>query len=517
MKLKILFYGLNFAPEEIGIGKYSGEMVTFLAEQGHSVTVVTAPPYYPQWRVGAGFKSWCYSRDAVSTSRRTQRANSPTPATSGDAEHVFSEGRVDVVRCPLWVPKKVNGLKRIIHLASFGLSSLPVVLWKSLRLRPDVVIVIEPTAFCLPTAWLASRLAGCKTWLHIQDFEVDAAFELGILRHPILMRTVQWCEAFWMRRFDRVSSISPKMVARLRHKKVLAEQTRLFPNWVDCDLMRPLCYPPDETQDSPLSSDGRETSARLPVMNNIHRSDLPPVSVGERLPVPPPHLRKQFDIPANKCVALYAGNIGWKQGLEIVIQAAQLAEARPDIHFVICGQGAAYPSLLELSRGKTNIQLLPVQPLERFNELMNAADIHLLPQKGDAADLVMPSKLTGMLATGRPVVASANDNTQIAQTLAGRGSVVRPGDSQAFFDAIVALADNPMRRTELGIASRQYAVEHLSQKAILCAFLQELAELCASKRNRRTPVNYTRMTTTVCPLPIKSIGQSPYRDSSDLP
>ncbi len=132
-----------------------------------------------------------------------------------------------------------------------------------------------------------------------------------------------------------------------------------------------------------------------------------------------------------------------------------------------------------------NIQLLPVQPLERFNELMNTADIHLLPQKGGAADLVMPSKLTGMLATGRPVVASAEANTQIVQTVKGHGRIVAPGDSQAFFEAIIALVDNPQQRSEFGLAARTYAVKHLSQHVILDLFFEELAELCNGKSDNR--------------------------------
>ena len=144
-----------------------------------------------------------------------------------------------------------------------------------------------------------------------------------------------------------------------------------------------------------------------------------------------------------------AGNIGAKQGLDIVVDAAKLCAQRSDIHFVICGHGAAFPSIEESTRGIANLQMLPVQPMEVFNELMNAADIHLLPQRGDAADLVMPSKLTGMLATGRPVVTCASDGTQIAHVVEGRGVVVQPGDTQGFCEAIVKLAENAGLRSGL--------------------------------------------------------------------
>ncbi|MDQ6953563.1 MAG: hypothetical protein Q9M15_08555 [Mariprofundaceae bacterium] len=86
-----------------------------------------------------------------------------------------------VYRCPLYVPAKASGLKRIIHLASFALSSFPIML-KHIFWKPDVVMVIEPPLLCAPMAWLTARLSGAKCWLHIQDFEVDAAFDLGIFR-----------------------------------------------------------------------------------------------------------------------------------------------------------------------------------------------------------------------------------------------------------------------------------------------------------------------------------------------
>ncbi|MDV6032216.1 MAG: glycosyltransferase WbuB [Phycisphaera sp. RhM] len=420
--MKILLHGLNYAPEEIGIGKYSGEMVRELAERGHEVVVVTTPPYYPQWKILDGYRAGLYSREVT--------------------ESADGGGRVEVIRCPLYVPGKVTGLKRIVHLASFGLSSIPVVLWKALRFRPDVVMTVEPAAFCMPTTWLAARLCGAKVWLHVQDFEVDAAFELGILKQPLLKKIVLAMEAFLMRRFDRVSSISPNMLLKLVQKGVAEERVVALPNWVDCEVMKPIPAGPE--------------------------------------------LRTKFDIPPDRCVALYAGNIGAKQGLEIVVEVARRSADRVDLHFVICGRGAAYESLLESSRGLSNVQFLPPQPMESFNELMNCADIHLLPQRADAADLVMPSKLTGMLATGRPIVACASIGTQIADVVAGHGMVVPPADSDAFCDSIVSLAGDRSLRETLGAAARQYAIKHLGRRSILAQWIRDLKDVCAIDDRRVT-------------------------------
>ncbi len=111
--MRILIYGINYAPELTGIGKYTGEMAEWLAKQGHEVRMVTAPPYYPAWRVADGYSRWKYTHERL-------------------------DGVV-VWRCPLYVPANPSGLKRLSHLASFALSSLPVMI-RQIFWKPDVVL-----------------------------------------------------------------------------------------------------------------------------------------------------------------------------------------------------------------------------------------------------------------------------------------------------------------------------------------------------------------------------------------
>ena len=153
--MKILIYGLNYHPELTGIGKYTGEMAEWLAKNGHKVRVVTAPPYYPKWKTGKNFSSFRY---------RIETLNG-----------------VKVFRCPLYIPRKPNGLTRILHLLSFSLSSLLIIIYQY-TWRPHVVINVIPSIFSAFAALLGAALCNAKTWLHIQDFELDAAFNLGILK-----------------------------------------------------------------------------------------------------------------------------------------------------------------------------------------------------------------------------------------------------------------------------------------------------------------------------------------------
>lgn len=406
--MRILINGTNYHPEKIGIGKYTGEMAEWLAAHGHEVRVVTAPPYYPEWQVAPDYSTWRYHRECKSG--------------------------VDVWRCPLWVPKKLSGLKRVLHLASFAFSSSLIMLWQILW-KPDVVVAIEPPLFCAPQAWLTARLAGGWAWLHIQDFEVNAAFDLGLLRATWLKRWVLKAERFLMRRFDLVSTISPAMIGSLIKKGVSQCDTFMLPNWVDTDEIFPL----------------KQQSV----------------------------FRAEFEINHDVCVALYSGNMGEKQGLEVVLEAARHAamEENVRIQFVLCGEGAAKARLKEAFGELPNVLWLPLQPVNRLNELLNFADIHLLPQRADVADLVMPSKLTGMLASGRPILATAHLDTQVAQVVENRGMVVPPGNAEVLLDALKMLADSPVERARLGSAARVYAEEYLGLDTAMSRFEKELFKL----------------------------------------
>ena len=406
--MKILLYGINFSPEVVGIGKYTGEMASWLAAQGHEVRVITAPPYYPAWKVGEGFSAARYSRSVV--------------------------GGVTVFRAPLWVPARVSGAKRLLHLLSFAMFSFPT-LFAQWRWRPDVVWVVAPALTCAPGAWLFARLRGAKAWLHIQDFEVDAAFDLGILKGAALRRMVLGAERWLLRRFDRVSTISSRMLDRLAAKGVDTTQVVSFPNWVDIAAVQP----------------------------------LQTVSV----------YRAELGLDASTIVALYSGNMGNKQGLEVLGDCARLLLDDEHIVFVFCGDGPGKEALAAQCDGLRNVRLLPLQPVARLNELLALADIHLLPQRADAADLVMPSKLTGMLASGRPVVATAPPETELARVVDGCGVVVLPEDAAALAIAVSALAADKPLRAALGAQGRKFAERELDSDAVLRRFEAELLSLVA--------------------------------------
>lgn len=394
--MKILVLSMNYHPELTGVGKYTGEMVDGLARRGHEVTVVCAPPYYPQWRLASPYDAASYWIERERTGAR-------------------------VLRCPLWVPSRPGGLQRIAHLLSFAASSAPATLGAA-AWRPQLVIAVAPSLLTAPAALLAARLCHAQAWLHVQDFEVEAAFELGLLKGDRSRARIQGVEANLMRRFDRVTTISERMKDRLLFKGVDPDRVGLLRNGVDVESIRPM---------------------------------------GGSKP-----LRAQIGLRDDQTVCLYAGTMNRKQGLGTVVEAARRLADRSDIAFVLAGDGEYRADLESAAAGLPNVRLLPLCPPSGLGEQLGLADIHLLPQTRGAADLVMPSKLAGMMASGRPVVAAARADSELASVVPGRGLLFEPECASSLSHAILRLADDASERDALGQAARRYAVTELDREVL---------------------------------------------------
>jgi colanic acid biosynthesis glycosyl transferase WcaI len=409
--MKVLVYGLNHAPEAVGIGKYTHEMCAWLASRGHRVKVVTGYPSYPDWKIQPPYRNTRYGNE--------QRDG------------------VEIIRCPLYIPSSPTSKRRLAHYLSFAMSSSPAAIGHALRFRPDVVLAVAPSLLVAPAAVLAARLTGARSWLHIQDFEVEAAFQLGITSGNRLRSGAEFIERMLFARFDRVSTVSAKMIDRLVSKHVPRARTVEFRNWVDTSLIKP--------QD------------RL----GSFRNDL--------------------GLASETIVALYSGSMALKQGLGTLVDAARLLESkRPEITMVLCGNGATREDLIRRSAGLRNVRFLNLQPQERLSELLSIADVHLLPQRTEVADLVLPSKLGAILASGRPVVAMAEPGTQLAAEVEGSGLSIPAGDPAALAAALVQLADDRARREQLGAAARLASQARWDMHTILAGVEDSLLALTSN-------------------------------------
>ena len=271
-----------------------------------------------------------------------------------------------------------------------------------------------------------ARLTGSHAWLHIQDFEVDAAFQLGVLKGSLFKRFALLAERALMNRFDTVSTISNKMLEHASKKGIDLWRLVRFPNWSDTERIYPLSRPS--------------------------------------------RLRDELGIPQTAIIVLYSGNMGVKQGLEVLAAAAIDLKDRSNLVFVFCGIGPARLAAHAVCGAAPNCRFIDLRPLDELNELLNLADIHVLPQRADVSDLVMPSKLNGMFASGRPVVAMASPGTELHEVVAPRGVVVTPGDAPSLTAAIERLANDAAERAKLGLAGRDFALAWLSRDAVLGEF-----------------------------------------------
>ena len=410
--MKILLYSLNYAPELTGIGKYSGEMCEWLAENGHEVRVICAPPYYPQWQVDKPYYSWQY---------RAEQFN-----------------KVSVFRCPLFVPKNPKTINRLIHLFSFGLSSLAV-LFKQWSWKPDVVICIAPTFFCVPSTLLFCTLRHTKSLLHIQDFELDAMLGLGLGKSGLIANFAGRIERWLMRRFDLISSISYSMVQKVKDKSNQADNVFYFPNWVDTDFLSP--------------------------------------------DADPTYFRKLWEIPETTRIVLYSGNLGKKQGLEIVLEAADQLRQESDLLFLLIGSGAAQEELMQQAEALKldNLKFYPLQPYENLPSLMVMADIHLVVQKKGAADSVLPSKLTTILAVGGECVITAEANTELGllcKEYPGIASCIEPENANILAATLKhKLFNLPLKAPGLyNKVAHQFALDNLKKDQILNRLVSKLNE-----------------------------------------
>ncbi|EFE10303.1 colanic acid biosynthesis fucosyltransferase WcaI [Citrobacter youngae] len=405
--MRILVYGINYSPELTGIGKYTGEMVEWMAQQGHDVRVITAPPYYPQWKVNGRYSSWRYRCE---------------------------QGDATVWRCPLYVPEQPSTLKRLLHLGSFALSSFFPLLAQR-RWKPDRIIGVVPTLFCTPGMRLLAKLCGARTLLHIQDYEVDAMLGLGMAgngKRGVVAKLASAFERSGLHNVDNISTISRSMMHKAVEKGVAPDKVIFFPNWSEVARFR------DVTDADALA------------------------------------LRQKLGLPADKKIILYSGNIGEKQGLESVIDAAVELSEQPWL-FAIVGQGGGKARLEAMvsERGLRNVMFFPLQPYEALPALLKFAACHLVVQKRGAADAVLPSKLTNILAVGGNAVITAEPETELGQLCDAHPGIAVCVEPESV-NALVCGIQRALTMPKVNTVAREYAERTLDKENVLSQFIADI-------------------------------------------
>ncbi len=311
--MRILVVSLNFAPEETATGFYTGAFAKWLASNGHSVDAIAGLPHYPEWRVREEYAGKGLWKEAMSG--------------------------VNVFRTPHTVPSgsAVSARHRILMEVSFSVASLPW--WVRIlfaRRRYDAVISVCPPMQTAVMPWLYGVLRRVPWIFHVQDFQVDAALRLDMLKLGGAGKLLYRIENFLLRRATVVPSITPAMCRRAVEKGGDLDNCWHVPNWADVHGITP----------------GERDNA----------------------------FRRELGVTSDQVLVIYAGAIATKQGLDVVLDAADSVRSDARYQFVLVGNGSDRQRLEARAAEMKlpNLRFLDLQPRERLSEMLNTADIHLV-------------------------------------------------------------------------------------------------------------------------------------------
>ena len=408
--MKILFYSLYYSPELTATGKYNGEMIEWLADKGHQIDVITAHPFYPEWKIKSEYK--------------------------GKGWFTEIQDKVRIFRTPLYVPEKVTGKTRILHELSFGFSSLYAWIPRFFY-KYDIVICVCPPLQMGVLPVLYKKIRKSPVVFHIQDLQVDAAKELNLVKSSLLLNSLECIERWILKNATIVSSISIGMKKKIVAKGIDASKFFMLENWVDTNFIKPV---------------SKENS-----------------------------LKKSLGFDEKDRIVLYSGNLGEKQGLEILLEVAKKLSIYDNIKVVLCGEGALKPKLQEKVKEMKikNVYFLSLQPYEKLSEFLSIADLHLVLQKKAASDLVMPSKLTTILGVGGVAIVSAMPNTNLFEVISEHniGIIIDPENAVALYESIIKNINNDNLKIKAN--ARSYAESNLNRDNILGRFNDLIIKICS--------------------------------------
>lgn len=340
---------------------------------------------------------------------------------------------VTVHRRRHYVPPRQSALRRAV----FEVSVLAHGLVAPPALRPDAVISQLPS---LAGGVIGARLArrhGVPYIPVVQDLMGAAAAQSGIRGGDRAASLASRAERYALGAATLVGVIHESFVPRVTAYGVDPERIRLVPNW--SHVQAP-------------SADRAATRERL----------------GWREGTP---------------VVLHSGNMGLKQGLDVLVDAARLA---PEIRVVLMGDGNQRDALLGRASGLPNLDFLPAAGADEFTDILAAADVLAVTQRASVLDMSVPSKLTSYFVSGRPVIASVADGGGAAQEVqrSGAGLLVAPEDPAAVLAAVRKLVEEPAAADELGAHGPRYVARHLGREAGLARFDALLTEVLADAEGR---------------------------------
>lgn len=346
-------------------------------------------------------------------------------------------GGVEVHRGAIYVPGRRTTLRRILYDTSIGVATA----LRGLPIRNvDLVLAVSPPLQAALAGYFLSWINRAPLVLHLQDLLPDLAVALGMLRNRMLIRLARALEKFLYRRAAAIFVISEGFRTNLLAKGVPESRLKVVPNWTDTRAIRA----------------------------NAPAGDF----------------RRRHQIAESDFLVLHTGNMGTKQKLDNVLEAAALLRENSSTVFCLVGGGTDKERLLQcaVSRGLHNVRFLPLEPKELLPATLATADVLLVNQSAQVVDMVIPSKLVTYMAAGRAVVAAVEPSCEAARAIrqAGCGRVVPPENPAALAAALLDMKSNRALAAELGRAGRLYAERHFDRELLLARFEDGLVCLLPS-------------------------------------
>ena len=328
-----------------------------------------------------------------------------------------------VLRYKQYVPKNPSFLKRIIHLSDFTFGSF----FNLFKIKEcDLVISIVPFTTSVFLGYIQKKRFKVKLWTHIQDFEFDAALQTGVGNNKNFIFSLLFKLEKWLfSKSDVASTISYSMLNRLS-EKTNAEQFFL-PNWIDNEKINP------------------ENS------------------------------KKHRYLDSEKI--LYSGNIGDKQDWDVFIQFCKDIDKKK-YEIVVVGDGSKKEWVCNEILPFENVNYYPPVPFKELSDLLCSADVHILFQKPDVIDTVMPSKVLGMMASTKPSLIIGNDKSEVKSIFdVSKAGLYYSEYTSDVVSGLKFITSDKEKAQKDGKEARNYVIENFSKEKILSNMLKKLKSL----------------------------------------
>jgi len=378
-------------------------MAEYMVKKGYRVTVIAGFPYYPQWIINDEYKERkAYQKEEING--------------------------VTVFRYKQYVPENPTFLKRIVHLLSFTMGSFFNIFKPP---NPDVVIAIVPFTSGILLGWILKLRYKAKLWVHIQDFEFDAAIDSGLLNNnkSIFISLLLWIEKKLLKKADIVSTISNGMLDKLNKKT--GQDGYYLTNWLDISGL------------------------------DVNYAD------------------SHKYLKATEFKILYSGNIGAKQDWDFFFKFMDELEKMEGIKVVVVGEGAEQNNVKKRLENYNFAEHYNLVPFNELSQLLSSTDLHVLFQKDDVIDTVMPSKILGMMGSSKPSLITGNVKSEVRK-------IIRVSEGGFYFEnhqmkeiigTVKLLQKDAGLSKNIGLKAKNYVAEKYSKVEVLNNFLEKLNTL----------------------------------------